>query len=174
MSRVLLLAVRYFNPVARFVLATRLHVLLSGRLMLLTFTGRRSGRSFTTPVSYVREGSSLLVPGGGAWWKNLENGRQVQVRLRGTWRPVTPELIMEPVALAEVLRRMLAANPAISAFTGILPDPYGRPDAEALERERRRGFVVVQLRLDAEGGFVVADGTVLPADHTEALSRQLS
>jgi len=103
-------------------------------------------------VSYVREGSSLLVPGGGAWWKNLCNGGRLQVRLRGTWWSVTPELISEPVALAEVLQRMLAANPAISMFTGVRPGPGGRPDPEALERERRRGFVVVRLRLDAERG----------------------
>ena len=76
LSRVLQRIVRYFNPVARFLLATRLHSLMSGRLMLVSFTGRKTGRSYTTPVSYVRVGDSLLVPGGGAWWKNLEVGPQ--------------------------------------------------------------------------------------------------
>ena len=69
-SRVLFWAVRYFNPVATFVLGTRLHGPMSGRLMLLTFTGRRSRRSITTPVSYFREQATLLIPqaapGGGA------------------------------------------------------------------------------------------------------------
>ncbi len=151
-SRVLQRAVRYFNPAVRFILSSRLHAVMSGRLTLLAFTGRKTGRSYTTPVSYVRDGSSLLVPGGGAWWKNLRNGRRPQVRLRGTWRSVTPALISEPADLAEVLRRMLAANPAISMFTGVRPGPGGQPDPEALERERRRGFVVVRLRLDGEGG----------------------
>ena len=147
-SRVLFWAVRYFNPVARF-LGTRLHGLMSGRLMLLTFTGRRSERSITTPVSYVREQATLLIPAGGAWWRNLDSGQKVQVRLRGTWRQATPELIAEPAALAEALQRMLAANPAISDFTGVLPGPDGRPYAGALERQRRREFLVVRLRLDA-------------------------
>jgi deazaflavin-dependent oxidoreductase (nitroreductase family) len=147
MSRILERAVRYFNPVTRFVLATPLHALMSRRLMLLSFTGRKTGRSYITPVSYVREGSSLLVPGGGAWWKNLGNGRPARVRLRGVWTPVTPELVSEPVALAEVMRRMLAANSAIAMFTGITPGPDGRPDADALERERQRGFIVVRLQL---------------------------
>jgi len=149
-SRGLFWAVRYFNPAARFILGTRLHRLMSGRLMLLTFTGRRSGRTYTTPVSYVRDQDSLLVPAGGEWWRNFDNGRKVRVRLCGTWRQVTTELIAEPLTLAEVLRRMLAANPAISAFTGVLPGRDGWPDAEALERERRRGFRVVRLRLDQE------------------------
>jgi hypothetical protein len=146
-SRVLQRAVRYFNPLMKFVLATRLHTLMSGRLALLSFTGRKSGRSFTTPVSYVMEGRTLLVPGGGAWWKNLGSGRAARVRLRGVWTPVSSEIVSEPVALAEVVRKMLAANPAIAAFTGVKPGPDGWPDADALERERQRGFVVARLRL---------------------------
>jgi hypothetical protein len=43
---------------------------------------------------------------------------------------------------------MLAANPTIGLFTGVQPGPDGRPDAAALDRERRRGFVVVRLRFD--------------------------
>ena len=67
LSRVLQRMVRYFNPVARLLLATPFHSLMSGRLMLLSFTGRKTGRLYTRPVSYVRVGDSLLVPGGGAW-----------------------------------------------------------------------------------------------------------
>ena len=148
LSRVLQRLVRYFNPVARFLLATPLHSLMSGRLMLLSFTGRKTGRSYTTPVSYVRIGDSLLVPGGGAWWRNLEGTSQTQVCLHGVWSGVTPEVITEPIAVAELMQRMLAVNPALALFTGIKPGLDGRPDAAALARERLRGFVVVRLRLD--------------------------
>ena len=58
-SRVLQRGVRYFNPAATFILSSRLHAVMSGRLALLAFTGRKTGRSYTTPASYVREGSSL-------------------------------------------------------------------------------------------------------------------
>jgi hypothetical protein len=57
------------------------------------------------------------------------------------------------------MQRMLAENPAIAVFTGIRPGPDGRPDAAALERERRRGFVVVRLRLEdssMQNGIVAA------------------
>ena len=148
-SRVLQSLMRYFNPFMRLVLASRAHPMMSGQLMLLSFTGRRTGRSYTTPVSYVRDGTNLLVPGGGTWWKNLASGT-ARVRLQGTWYVVTPELIREPVALSAVLGRMLAINPAIAVFTGIRPGSDGRPIAESLERERRRGFVVVRLHLGAQ------------------------
>jgi len=100
-SRVLQIVVRYFNPFMRLVLGSRAHRMMSGQLMLLSFTGRRTGRSYITPVSYVREGTNLLVPGGGAWWKNLTSGT-ARVRLQGTWHVVTPEVIREPVALSAV------------------------------------------------------------------------
>jgi hypothetical protein len=146
-SRILQRAVRFFNPVTRFLLQTPLHPLMSGRLILLSFTGRKTGRTYTTPVSYVREGNSLLVPGGGAWWRSLETGLPARVHLRGVWRGVTSEIIKEPTLLADTMQRMLAVNPAVGVFTGIKAGPDGRPDGAALERERQRGFVVVRLRL---------------------------
>jgi len=45
---------------------------------------------------------------------------------------------------------MLAINPAIAVFTGIRPGSDGRPFSKSLEREWRRGFVVVRLHLSAE------------------------
>jgi deazaflavin-dependent oxidoreductase (nitroreductase family) len=147
MSRILQRAVRFFNPVTRFLLQTPLHPLMSGRVMLLSFTGRKTGRTYTTPVSYVREGNSLLVPGGGAWWRNLETGPPARVRLRGVWGEVSAEIVKEPTLLADTMQRMLAENPAVGVFTGIRPSPDGRPDRIALERERQRGFVVVRLCL---------------------------
>ena len=155
LSQVLQRAVRYFNPVARFILNTRLHMVMSGRLMLITFNGRVTGLTYTTPVSYVREDDLLLVPGGGKWWKNIEATPQARVRLRGAWKAVTPEVVREPRALRELMRRMLTANPAIAVFTGIKHGVDGWPDAAALERERQHGFVVVKLRV--EGAKLAVD-----------------
>jgi deazaflavin-dependent oxidoreductase (nitroreductase family) len=117
--------------------------------MLLRFTGRKTGRSYTTPVSYVLDGNSLLVPAGGAWWRNLEARPRTSVRLRGAWRSVTSEVIREP-ALADLLLGMIQKNPAIGVLTGIRLSSDGRLDPSALERELRRGFVVVRLRLDED------------------------
>ena len=106
LSRVLQSAARYSSPFVRFVLATPLHRIMSSRLMILRFTGRKTGRSYTTPVSYVLDGNSLLVPAGGAWRRNLEAGPRARVRLRGAWRTVTAEVVREP-ALADLLLGMI-------------------------------------------------------------------
>src|SRR5438093_1258165 len=119
-SRLLQSLMRYFNPFMRLVLGSRAHRMMSGRLMLLSFTGRRTGRSYITPVSYVREGTNLLVPGGGAWWKNLASGT-ARVRLQGTWHVVTPEVIRELEDLSMLAMSAWSRTAAAKSGTVRLP-----------------------------------------------------
>ncbi|HET6547004.1 MAG TPA: nitroreductase/quinone reductase family protein [Solirubrobacter sp.] len=61
------------------------------RLLLLTYTGRRSGREYTIPVSYVERDGGVLIqpskPERKRWWRNLRGaGAPVRVVLRGTER----------------------------------------------------------------------------------------
>ena len=52
--------VRRFNKIARVILNSPLHRVLSERLMLIRFLGRTSGRTYTTPIAYVNDGGQLL------------------------------------------------------------------------------------------------------------------
>lgn len=78
---------RTVNPLMRALLASPLHGLLSDRLALITFTGRRSGRSYTIPVIYELDGELLRIPvewpQRKRWWRNLRDEAPVQLRLRG-------------------------------------------------------------------------------------------
>ena len=79
---------RTLNPVVRALLRSPLHRVLSGRLALITVTGRRSGRRFTIPVGYRREDGHVRIavglPQRKRWWRNLRGGAAVTVRLAGT------------------------------------------------------------------------------------------
>jgi hypothetical protein len=66
---------RVLNVPMRRVLGLRFATPLSRRLMLLRLTGRRTGRTYRQPVSYVREGDTLLTPGGGRWDAQPRRGR---------------------------------------------------------------------------------------------------
>ena len=64
--------------------------------MLLTFTGRKSGKEFTTPMRYVQEGETLrLQVVKSPWWKNLYEQATVRVLLRGKIRTGTAEVFPE-------------------------------------------------------------------------------
>jgi hypothetical protein len=78
---------RVANPGVAFLLKSPLHRLLSGRVMLITVTGRRSGRSYTTPVEYERSRDQVHAKSWSSrtWWRNLEGGAPVSVLVRGRW-----------------------------------------------------------------------------------------
>jgi hypothetical protein len=56
---------RVINVPMRVVLRLPFATPLGGRLMLVFLTGRKTGKSCRQPVSYVRQGTTLLPPGGG-------------------------------------------------------------------------------------------------------------
>ena len=77
------------NPGISWILRSPLHFLLSPALMLITVTGRRSGRRYTIPVGYQRDGDGdgLVVMVSYArrkqWWRNYREPGPVVLRLRG-------------------------------------------------------------------------------------------
>ena len=81
---------RMVNPLVRGLLRSPAHGLLSRRLLLITVTGRRTGRRFTIPVGYRETDGGIEVavgwPGRKRWWRNLRGGAPVVVRLRGEER----------------------------------------------------------------------------------------
>jgi hypothetical protein len=116
--------------------------------MLLFVTGRRTGRSYRQPVSYVRHGTTLLTPGGGRWKLNLEEGRPEWIRLMGRDVLARPELVGDLDEAEMLLDVMMAANPAVRAFVGIPRGSDGRLDRARLELAVRHGFRVVRWRID--------------------------
>src|SRR6266542_373350 len=120
---------------------------LSGRLMLVSFTGRKTGKAYLQPVSYVQQGDTLLTPGGGKWKWNLQNGQPVRIRLRGRDVLAQPELIKDYDEIERLLGVMAAANPSVNTFVGIPKGPDGRLDRGRLETAVSYGFRIVRWHL---------------------------
>jgi deazaflavin-dependent oxidoreductase (nitroreductase family) len=72
---------------------------LAGRpVLLLTTTGRKSGRRRTTPLVYLEDGDNmvLVASNGGnprhpVWWLNLERNPEAEVQVRNKKSRVTAE-----------------------------------------------------------------------------------
>jgi deazaflavin-dependent oxidoreductase (nitroreductase family) len=137
---------RIVNVPMRWLLSLPFETPLSRRLMLLSFTGRKTGRAYRQPVSYVVHGDVLLTPGGGRWKLNLREGEPIGVRLRGHHALATPQLVRDPAEVEGLLRTMMALNPRLASFV-----PFMRSDAE-IDRDQLRaavehGFCVVRWRV---------------------------
>lgn len=83
------------NGLVTTILRSRWHRMRSDRLLLLTFTGRKSGQDFTTPMRYVQEGEIVRITVVYPWWKNLLGEAPVRVLLRGQMRTGTAEVLPE-------------------------------------------------------------------------------
>ncbi len=83
------------NAIATTILRSQWHGMRSDQLLLLTFTGRKSGKEFTTPLRYMQEGETLQMTVVYPWWKNLIGEATVRVLLRGQMRIGTAEVLPE-------------------------------------------------------------------------------
>jgi hypothetical protein len=71
------------NPLMKSLLRSRFHGRVSHVLMLLRFKGRKSGKEYSIPVGYLRDGEEFTVMTESPWWKNLQNGAEVQLLVQG-------------------------------------------------------------------------------------------
>jgi hypothetical protein len=60
------------NPLIKMLLRSPLHGGLSKRLMVLSFTGRKSGQRYSTPVGYLQDGNRILVFTHSVWRNNFQ------------------------------------------------------------------------------------------------------
>ena len=146
--RALRLLFRLINSVVGSILRSPVHRLLSGRLALLTFYGRKSGRRYKTPVGYGRTDDALLVDTESPWWRNLRGGVRVGVRLQGRDRAGTAEVITDEARMREAYRIILAATPGYARALGVSLGSDGLPRREDVARIRQKGHVVVRIELD--------------------------
>ena len=72
------------NIIMKPLLRSPLHFLASS-YMLISFTGRKSGNVYTTPVEYKRNGNTLIVftQRHRAWWRNFQGSAPIRLRLHG-------------------------------------------------------------------------------------------
>jgi hypothetical protein len=82
------------NHAVKAILRSPAHGLISGKLIVMTVTGRRTGKKRSFPVAYDEEGPNHLRihidwPEKKVWWRNLKSPAPVSVRLRGRDRTGT-------------------------------------------------------------------------------------
>ena len=116
-------------------------------LMLLRLTGRRTGRTYRQPVSYIRHDDVLLTPGGGRWTLNLMDDQPVPIRLLGRDVTARPELISDPDEVERLLDIMVTANPTTQRFVRVPRDRDGRLNRAALMTAITHGFRIVRWHL---------------------------
>ncbi|MFZ5905673.1 MAG: nitroreductase/quinone reductase family protein [Chloroflexota bacterium] len=135
------------NDVMSWVLRSPFHGLLSNGMMLITVTGCRTGKKYTTPVGFYRENGDLwvLTSRDRTWWRNLRGGAEVGLLLKR--KPIAafaePELDEKTVEarLCDYIRHI----PQAAKPMGIRVE-NGQANAEDVARvAKERLFVKISL-----------------------------
>jgi F420H(2)-dependent quinone reductase len=138
---------RLWNPIMTGILRSPVHRPLSRWFMVLGWTGRRSGRRYSTPVSYLRDGSTLFVTSGDRWWRNVEGGGQVAIRLEGRSFDATATPITDPERSWAEHARLFRGHGWFRRLSGVPSDGHGGADPAALRQAVEAGRVLVRIDL---------------------------
>ncbi len=110
---------------------------VGGRIMVLTHTGRKTGRQRHTPLNYALvDGELYCTAGFGAiadWYRNLKATPNVEVWLpEGWWAGVAEEIAPEdPAVRLALMRAVLRGSGIVAPLMGVSPS---LPDVELAER----------------------------------------
>jgi deazaflavin-dependent oxidoreductase (nitroreductase family) len=129
------------NGLVLAVLRSPAHRLLSGTVIELRYTGRRTGREYVLPVQYAGTGQRLVVrpqaTQHSTWWRNFHTPTPVTVRLAGRLRRGTAQLVTAHEPAWEQARQLYGTRWRRSSkrMTGPLVVILIDPDSAQPERE---------------------------------------
>jgi len=135
------------NDFMSWVLRSPFHGMLSNGMMLLTVTGRKTGKKYTTPVGYYQEGEYLLVltSRNRSWWKNLKGGADVGLLLKRNPMTAFAEPELDEEAVTKHMVDYLHHVPQSAKSLGVRKenDHFNAEDIARLVKERL--FVKIKI-----------------------------
>jgi deazaflavin-dependent oxidoreductase (nitroreductase family) len=137
------------NDFMAWVLRSPLHGMLSNGIMLITITGRKSGKTYTTPVGYYVEGNYMWVITSRErkWWKNLQGGAKVDLLIKR--KPVQgfAEIELEEQSVAARMPEYLRHIPQAAKQMNVRMED-GKPNQEDISKTAKdRLFVKIKLNV---------------------------
>jgi hypothetical protein len=131
------------------ILRSPFHAMLSKNTLLLSFTGRTSGKRYTTPVNYTRVGDEFLIFSrkDRTWWRNLRVGAPVVFRLQGRTITGWGVAFEDEAEVESGLLTYLQAVPNFAKYFEVRLDEEGRPNQEDIA-QAAQPRVLVKLKRD--------------------------
>jgi deazaflavin-dependent oxidoreductase (nitroreductase family) len=136
------------NFFIRLILSSPLHSTMSKNTLLIHFTGRKSGKLYTTPVNYTQEGGSIHITSqrDRVWWRNLIRNSSVSLTLCGELVNGNATIHESQEAVVAGLERFLRPAPQLARYYQIKVAEDGSLDRDDLVRSAQ-GKVVIEISL---------------------------
>ena len=124
----------WYNAIMIGLLKSPLHFFVSKNMMLVNYTGRKSGKNYTVPVNYVRAGETLYTTSWKerTWWRNLRSGQPITLHVQGKEVAATPTVTEANENVANLLGDYFRAAPNMARYFDVGLDPEGKAIPEDL------------------------------------------
>ena len=134
------------NDFVKFFLRTPLYIFM-GNTMLITVTGCKTGKKYTTPVGFYREGDTLWIISNRerTWWRNIKEGGEVEMRIRGKDVSGFAEVILDEGAVARQIGDYVKHIPMAAKPLGVRVEKDGPNPEDAARLAKERVFVRIKL-----------------------------
>lgn len=137
----------FYNRFMMTLLRSPLHGAVSKGIMIISMTGRKSGRQISTPVSYYREGNVVTATTNGKWWHNLQGGQPVTLLIQRREYRGTADVITDHETVTSELHKYLVKIPGNARFFNVTMDAAGQPNPADVQRAAR-DLMIVKVSLD--------------------------
>ena len=120
---------KWANSMMKWALTTPgLQGMIGQGVALLTFTGRKTGKPYTIPISYHREDNivTVITKRQRKWWHNFEAPLEVELRLAGRTYSGTAEARPSDDDTLEFMIRYLEKRPIDAKAYGLKKDEVTR------------------------------------------------
>lgn len=135
------------NDFMSWILRSPAYGLLSG-MMLITVTGRKTGKKYTLPVEYFEEDGYLWVVSSRerTWWRNLRNGgAEVELLLKHKPASAYADLVTDFEQIETHLQDYLRHAPLAAKPMGIRMQDKTPNDEDLARVAKERLFVRIKL-----------------------------
>jgi hypothetical protein len=113
-----------------------LHRLVSKRLLLLSFAGRKSGHHYDIPVGYSRQGKTIIIltKRFRLWWRNFRETTPINVWLEGKLVHGRAIALLDEATITPIIVDEMIKHPDNAEFFGVNFLSPNSPDPEAIRR----------------------------------------
>ena len=126
-------------------LRSPLHKIASKNTLLITFTGCKSGRRYTTPVNYVLDGNVIFITSlhSRSWRRSLRRGAAISIRLKGQDMETYGDVIEDDENVTRQLIAYLQKVPQYARYFKVNLDPDGNPNPEDVAQAAKERVMIL-------------------------------
>ncbi len=138
----------WYNPIITWLLRSPLHSFVSKNMMLITYTGRKSGQAYTIPVNYLRTDDIFTTTSyrQRTWWRNLRANAPITLRVQGQDIKVMAKVIENDEGVATGLMAYLQQAPKLAKYFEVRLDIDDLPISKDVAKSAK-DKVLIQSKL---------------------------